>query len=382
MSTPPTASGTLALTRALVRRPSITPDDAGCQALLAERLTACGFACETLQFGEVTNLWARFGMGRPLFAFVGHTDVVPTGPVERWRYPPFDAALQDGLLFGRGVADMKGSVAAFVTAVERYLAAGSTPQGSLALLLTSDEEGPSVDGVARVARVLEERSEVPDWCLVGEPSSEHRIGDTVKIGRRGSLNARLRVQGVQGHVAYPHKARNPIHALAPVLAQLAATEWDRGNERFPATTFQVSNIQAGTGATNVIPGEVEVLFNFRFSTEVTSAELEERTEAILRAHALTFELEWTRSAEPFLTREGRLTEALSRAVKDVTGNAPELSTAGGTSDGRFLAPLGSQIVELGPLNDTIHQIDERLPAADLDTLSSIYERLLGTLLSV
>lgn len=372
----PPMSETLELTRSLIRRASVTPDDAGCQAEISELLAGCGFHCETLRFGEVTNLWARIGTGRPLLAFVGHTDVVPTGPKAQWRHPPFEAVVERGELHGRGAADMKGSLAAFVTAVRRFLDAGPPSHGSIALLITSDEEGPAVDGVARVARKLAEREEIPEWCLVGEPSSERRVADTVKVGRRGSLNARLLAQGIQGHVAYPHKARNPIHDLAPAIAELAATEWDRGNDRFPPTTFQVSNMQAGTGATNVIPGQVEALFNFRFSTEVTAETLIERTEAILEWHGVDCRIEWTRSAEPFLTTDTQLIDGLSRAVTRVTGAEPVLSTGGGTSDGRFLAPLGSQVVELGPINATIHQIDERVSVEDLDTLSTIYEQLL------
>lgn len=373
-------STTLELARELIRRPSVTPADEGCQALLAERLERLGFRCETLRFGEVTNLWARLGDEGPLLAFAGHTDVVPPGPEQRWTHPPFDAVVADGLLHGRGAADMKGSVAAFVTACERHLASGRRPAGSLALLITSDEEGPAVDGTRRVVETLEARGEHIDYCLVGEPSSGERVGDTVKVGRRGSLNGHLTVHGVQGHVAYPQHARNPIFELAPALAELAATCWDDGNERFPPTSFQVSNLNAGTGASNVIPGTAEVLFNFRFSTETTAERLRERVEAVLAGHGLTFDLEWSLSGEPFLTASGALVEAVRRAIEDETGLHTTLSTAGGTSDGRFIAPTGAQVVELGPVNATIHQVDERVRTADLDILSRIYQRVIGDLL--
>ncbi len=375
-----TPSATLELARELIRRPSVTPDDAGCQTLLAERLERLGFRCETLRFGKVTNLWARLGGEKPLLSFAGHTDVVPTGPEQRWTHPPFDAVVADGLLHGRGAADMKGSVAAFVTACERYLASGKRRKGSLALLLTSDEEGPAVDGTRRVVEALQTRGEHVDYCLVGEPSSGEQVGDTVKIGRRGSLNGRLTVQGVQGHVAYPQYARNPVFELAPVLTELAQTRWDDGNASFPPTSFQVSNLNSGTGATNVIPATAELLFNFRFSTANTAAQLQERVEAILARHGLTFDLDWSLSGEPFLTSAGALVEATRRAIREETGLETVLSTAGGTSDGRFIAPTGSQVVELGPINATIHQIDERVSVNDLDTLSRIYERMIGALL--
>lgn len=373
-------SPTIALARELIRRPSVTPDDGGCQGLLAARLTAAGLRCESLPFGEVSNLWARRGSSGPLLAFVGHTDVVPTGPLERWRHPPFEARLENGLLHGRGAADMKGSVAAFVTACERFAAAHPGHPGSMALLLTSDEEGPAVDGTVRVVETLQARGERVDYCLVGEPSSEERLGDTVKVGRRGSLHGHLTVQGVQGHVAYPHRARNPVHAFAPALAELVASRWCEGNEHFPATTLQVSNVAAGTGAYNVIPGGLQVDFNFRFSSAVTEAELRRRVEALLERHGLEYEVRWELSAQPFLTEAGRLLEATVASVEAVTGQPPQLSTAGGTSDGRFLAPTGSQVVELGPINRTIHQIDECVSCRDLDALSAIYEGILGRVL--
>ena len=375
-----TPSPTLELAMELIRRRSITPEDAGCQNLLAERLERLGFRVERLRFGEVDNLWARLGDDAPLFAFAGHTDVVPPGPVERWQSPPFEPTLQDGCLYGRGAADMKGSIAAMVTACERFLAT-SRPAGSIAFLITSDEEGPAVDGTVKVVEHLEKRDEKIDWCLVGEPTCAERLGDTLKNGRRGSLGGRLRVFGKQGHIAYPHLAQNPVHAALPALAELCATEWDRGNAFFPPTSFQISNIHAGTGATNVIPGELEVSFNFRFSTEVTDTELRRRVESILEAGGFDYDLEWTLSGQPFLTPAGRLVDAARAAVGEVTGLEPQLSTSGGTSDGRFIAPTGAEVVELGPLNATIHQIDERVGVQELEQLSAIYERILDRLLT-
>ncbi len=375
-----TPSPTLELAMELIRRRSITPEDAGCQNLLAERLERLGFRVERLRFGEVDNLWARLGDDAPLFAFAGHTDVVPPGPVERWQSPPFEPTLRDGCLYGRGAADMKGSIAAMVTACERFLAT-SRPAGSIAFLITSDEEGPAVDGTVKVIEQLEKRDEKIDWCLVGEPTCAERLGDTLKNGRRGSLGGRLRVFGKQGHIAYPHLAQNPVHAALPTLAELCAAEWDRGNAFFPPTSFQISNIHAGTGATNVIPGELEVLFNFRFSTEVTDAELRQRVESILEAGGFDYDLEWTLSGQPFLTPAGRLVDAARAAVGEVTGLEPQLSTSGGTSDGRFIAPTGAEVVELGPLNATIHQIDERVGVQELEQLSAIYERILDRLLT-
>ena len=374
-------SDTLDLARDLISRPSVTPDDKGCQELLLGRLEALGFRGERLRFGDVSNFWARRGDAGPLFCFAGHTDVVPTGPLQQWTHPPFDAVVADGILHGRGAADMKGSIASFITACERFIAAHPDHKGSIALLITSDEEGPSVDGTVRVVESLEERGEKIDWCLVGEPSSTERLGDVVKNGRRGSLGALMTVTGVQGHVAYPHLADNPIHRVVPALAELAATEWDKGNDHFPPTTFQVSNIHSGTGATNVIPGIVEVMFNFRFSTEQTETGLREKVETLLDRHGLDYRIEWNLSGNPFLTPEGELVAATQAAIAAVTGYETRLSTAGGTSDGRFIAPTGAQVLELGPLNATIHKIDEHVAVRDLDVLSEIYEDILNRLLT-
>jgi succinyl-diaminopimelate desuccinylase len=376
-------SETLDLACELIRRPSVTPDDAGCQALIGARLAALGFTVETLEAEGVTNLWATLGDSGPLLVFAGHTDVVPTGPEEAWATPPFEPTVDaEGLLRGRGAADMKGSLAAMVTACEEHLAAGGSPGARIGFLLTSDEEGPALHGTRHVIEVLRQRGETIDWCLVGEPSATAAVGDTVKNGRRGSLSGHLVVHGRQGHVAYPQNAVNPVHQLAPALAELAGTRWDEGNDFFPPTTFQVSNLHAGTGATNVIPGDVDVHFNFRFSTASTAAELQERTEAILDAHGLDYSLDWTLSGEPFLTEPGTLVAAVREAVAEVTGGEPELSTAGGTSDGRFIAPTGAQVVELGPVNATIHQVDERVAAADLDRLHAIHTALLHRLAPV
>lgn len=374
-------SDTLDLALDLIGRPSVTPEDAGCQPLMMQRLATAGFSNEPLRFAEVDNLWARRGDRAPLFCFAGHTDVVPTGPRERWQSDPFDPTIREGILYGRGSADMKGSLAAMLTATERFVARHPDHRGSIAFLVTSDEEGPSVNGTVKVVEVLERRGEKIDWCLVGEPSSNTRLGDTVKNGRRGSLGGVLRVHGKQGHVAYPHLARNPVHAAAPALAELAGTEWDRGNAFFPQTTFQISNIHAGTGASNVIPGECEVMFNFRYSTETTHEALRERVQAILDRHRLDYTIDWTLSGLPFLTPRGELVSAARQAINEITGLDTELSTAGGTSDGRFIAPTGAQVLELGPLNATIHQIDECVAVDDLDRLSSIYERILELLLA-
>jgi succinyl-diaminopimelate desuccinylase len=372
---------TLALARELIERPSVTPDDQGCQSLLAARLQAIGFRIEHLRYGDVDNLWARRGDGTPLFVFAGHTDVVPPGPREAWHTDPFKAVVRDGQLLGRGAADMKGSIAAMVTACERFLAADAGHSGSIAFLITSDEEGPATHGTVKVLEHLAARDEHIDYCLVGEPSSQERVGDVIKNGRRGSLNGVLRVHGHQGHVAYPQLADNPIHRAAPALAELAATEWDHGNEHFPPTTFQISNIQAGTGAENVIPGELEVVFNLRFSTESTATGLRTRIEALLSGHGLNYDIDWKLSGEPFLTPAGALVQASEAAILDVTGLQTELSTSGGTSDGRFIAPTGAEVVELGPVNATIHKANENVNIEQLETLSQIYEKILGNLLT-
>lgn len=369
------------LAQALIRLPSVTPYDAGCQQLIGERLAALGFELESMRFGDVDNLWARRGDGGPLLVFAGHTDVVPTGDLEAWTRPPFSGEVSDGMLHGRGAADMKGSLAAMVVALENLLTEGAPLRGSLGVLLTSDEEGPARDGTVRVMETLMQRGERIDWCVIGEPSSGDVLGDLVRIGRRGSLNGTLRVRGVQGHVAYPHLARNPVHeALAP-LAALARRQWDEGNAYFPATSFQISNIRAGTGATNVIPGHVDVQFNFRFCTEQTAAGLEQAVEEVLDAAGLDYELDWQLSGEPFLTAQGALIEAVRAALAEVAGVDPELSTGGGTSDGRFIAPHGVEVVELGPANATIHQIDERVPIAHLTTLTDAYAGIARRLLT-
>ncbi|HSH42937.1 MAG TPA: succinyl-diaminopimelate desuccinylase [Arenicellales bacterium] len=372
---------TLSLARELIRRPSVTPDDAGCQALLAERLAASGFGIEHMPFGEVSNLWARLGKEPPLVVLAGHTDVVPTGPLESWRFDPFSATVDDGWLYGRGAVDMKSSLAAFVTAVERFVAEQAALSGSIAVLITSDEEGPAVNGTARVVETLEARGEHIDYCVVGEPSSADRLGDTVKNGRRGSLSGSLKVYGVQGHVAYPQSAENPVHRFAPALHELSETVWDQGNAHFPPTTFQVSQIHAGAGeANNVIPGELDVEFNLRFGTASSPESIKEKIESVLRRHGLRYDLQWRLSGRPFLTEPGRLTDAIERAADEILGVSPALSTAGGTSDGRFIAPVGAQVVELGPVNATIHKIDERIAIGDPDRLSRVYWRILNDLL--
>ncbi len=363
----------LDLTIDLVRRPSVTPDDQGCQKLLADRLARAGFTIEHLRYGEVDNLWATHGGGAPVLVFLGHTDVVPTGPLEKWTSPPFEPTIRDGRLYGRGAADMKSSVAAMTLALEAFVQAHPQHAGTIALLVTSDEEGPTnLDGVRRVAEEFRRRGQRIDYCVVGEPSSAQRFGDVMRVGRRGSLSARLTVRGVQGHVAYPDKVRNPIHLAAPALAELAATRWDEGNAEFPPTSMQMSNIRAGTGALNVVPGELEVAFNFRFCTESTAASLRERTEAILRKHGLDFEVAWDLSGESFLTRDGALRAAASAALADICGVAPEANTGGGTSDGRFIAPLGAEVVELGPINASIHKIDENVAIDELEKLPALY----------
>ncbi|QCF26448.1 succinyl-diaminopimelate desuccinylase [Hydrocarboniclastica marina] len=375
-----TLSQTLLLAQALIRRESVTPDDAGCQAMLGERLGALGFTVERMRFGEVENIWARRGTAGPVLAFAGHTDVVPTGPLEDWDLPPFEATLEDGYLFGRGAADMKGSIAAYVTACERFIEQHPDHTGSLAFLITSDEEGPAADGTVKVIEALEGRGEKIDWCLIGEPSSTHSLGDVVKNGRRGSLHGYLTVKGIQGHVAYPHLAENPVHMAAPALGELAETVWDSGNEFFPATTFQITSVQAGTGS-NVIPGQLKVTFNFRYCTEVTADDLKQHVRMILDRHGLRYELDWHLSGEPFLTERGPLVEAAVSAIAEVTGTETELSTSGGTSDGRFIAPTGAQVLELGPLNATIHKLNECVRVEDLDNLSLIYQRILERLLT-
>ncbi|MDE3009602.1 MAG: succinyl-diaminopimelate desuccinylase [Pseudomonadota bacterium] len=370
----------LALASELIRRASVTPEDAGCQDLLAARLAPLGFRAERVAGGGVDNLWLRRGDAGPLLVFAGHTDVVPSGPPERWRSPPFEATLHDGLLFGRGAADMKSSLAAFVVAIEQVLARHPALPGSLALLLTSDEEGPARDGTVRVVERLQARHETIDWCLVGEPTCVDRLGDTIKNGRRGSLSGRLEVLGVQGHVAYPQLARNPVHQLAPALAELAGARWDDGNADFPATTFQVSNIHGGTGAGNVIPGSVELLFNFRYSTESHADSLRARTEAILQRHGLEYRLDWEHGAQPFLTARGPLVDALRAAIRQATGVEAAVSTTGGTSDGRFIARWCREVVEFGPVNASIHKIDEHVRVDDLPVLAGIYGGLIEQLL--
>jgi succinyl-diaminopimelate desuccinylase len=372
---------TLELARQLIARRSITPEDGGCQDVLAQRLEPLGFRIERIRCGEVSNLWARRGSAAPLVCFAGHTDVVPTGPVDQWDSDPFVPTERDGMLYGRGAADMKTSIAAFVTAVEAFLRRFPDPRGSIALLITSDEEGVAVDGTARVVERLKSRGERIDYAIVGEPTAVDRLGDTIKNGRRGSLSATLRVKGVQGHVAYPHLARNPIHFAASALAELAAIEWDRGNEYFPPTTWQISNIHAGTGAANVIPGEMEVLFNHRFSTASTVDDLKRRVHAVLDGHRLDYDLEWVLSAVPFLTPRGDLVDKLSEAIRETVGIVPEVSTSGGTSDGRFIADICAQVVELGPLNASIHKLNEHIGLDDVEALHAIYLRALEKLLA-
>ena len=373
-------TSTLSLAMALMEKPSVTPADAGCQQLLAQRLQALGFVIEPMPFGDVSNLWARLGNEGPLFVFAGHTDVVPPGQPEDWLSEPFAPAVRDGMLYGRGAADMKGSIAAMVVACEQFLASGEPFKGSIAFLITSDEEGSAVDGTRRVMEVLESRGEKIDYCIVGEPSSSNTLGDVIKIGRRGSLHGLLTVHGVQGHVAYPHLASNPIHkAMAPLHA-LASEKWDEGNEAFPPTSFQISKINSGTGADNVIPGTLRARFNFRFSTELTQEEIQQRTQAILDDFELEYSLEWQLSGNPFLTRSGTLIDAVKQSIHHISGVETECSTSGGTSDGRFIAPSGAQLLELGPCNATIHKVNEHVSIADLDTLTRIYEDVMTRLL--
>jgi len=372
---------TLALTEDLLRRPSVSPEDHGCLDVIASRLDALGFSSERLQYGPVANLWATRGRERPVLCFAGHTDVVPTGPREEWHTDPFEPVVRDGILYGRGAADMKSALAAMVTATERFLACHPDHRGTLAFLFTSDEEGPAVDGTRRVMQVLESRGEKIDWCVVGEPTSHEALGDTIKIGRRGSLSGRLTVHGVQGHIAYPHLADNPVHAFAPALAELAGRRWDEGNEYFQPTSFQVSNIAAGTGAPNVIPGELKVRFNLRFSTEQTVESLQRTVLEILDRHRVNYTLEWFVSGLPFFTEPGLLTDTVAAAVHEIAGRTPRFSTTGGTSDGRFIAPTGAQVVELGVANATIHKVNECVRVADVDELSRIYERVMEKLLA-
>ncbi len=364
----------------LVKRPSITPNDKQCQHYIAQRLTNLGFAAKHLRFGEVDNLWLRRGNDRPLFVFAGHTDVVPTGNTSLWDFPPFEPTQHNGYLYGRGVADMKGNIAAFIVACERFIAKNPQHRGSIAFLLTSDEEGPALDGTVKVIEYLQAQQTHIDWCLVGEPSSSQKIADTIKNGRRGSLGAHLTVKGTQGHIAYPHLADNPIHRFAAVLYELIQIQWDEGNSFFPPTSFQVSNIQAGTGATNMIPATLKVKFNFRYSTEVKYAELQQTVLDLLGKHDVDYEILWEHSGQPFLTAQGELVEAVQAAIQSICGYSAELSTSGGTSDGRFIAPTGAQVIELGLLNDTIHKINERILITDLDVLADIYEDILQRLL--
>jgi len=374
-------SPTIALAKALIQRDSVTPEDKGCQKMMTDRLEAIGFTVHHLRFGEVDNFWAIRGDSGPIFAFAGHTDVVPTGDSENWQHPPFEAVTKDGYLHGRGAADMKGSLAAMITATEKFVEVHPDHKGRIAYLITSDEEGPAKNGTVKVVEWLESRNEKITWCLVGEPSSTNHVGDVIKNGRRGSLGAWLTVKGKQGHVAYPHLASNPVHLVAPAIAELAAKEWDQGNEFFPATSFQVSNFNSGTGATNVIPGTAEIIFNFRFSTEQTEQGLREKTEAILDKHKLDYDVNWQLSGHPFITGRGPLVDAAVSAIKKHASIDTELSTSGGTSDGRFIAPTGAKVLELGPVNATIHQVDECVSMADLDLLSEIYSDILVELLA-
>ncbi len=374
-------SAILDLTIDLMRRPSVTPDDQGCQALLAERLARAGFAIEHLRYGAVDNLWATHGHEGPVLAFLGHTDVVPPGPLEQWTSPPFEPTVRDGQLYGRGAADMKSGVAAMALALEAFVRECPTHKGTIALLVTSDEEGPTnVDGVRRVVEEFRRRGQRIDWCVVGEPSSATTFGDVMRVGRRGSLSAHLTVRGVQGHVAYPDKVKNPIHLAASALADLAATKWDAGNDEFPPTSMQISNIHAGTGALNVVPGSLKVDFNFRFCTESSAGALRERTEALLHRHGLDFEIAWELSGEPFLTRDGALRRAARTAIEEICAIVPVANTGGGTSDGRFIAPLGAEVVELGPINASIHKIDEHVALDDLEKLPALYRRIAERLL--
>lgn len=374
-----TTSNVIDLAKALISRPSITPEDAGCQKLMASRLSAAGFNIEVMHFDDTLNMWARHGNGKPLFCFAGHTDVVPTGPVDQWHTPPFEPTIIGDTLYGRGAADMKGSLAAMIVATERFLQRYSEPKFDLAYLITSDEEGPFINGTKRVIETLEARNEKITWCIVGEPSSSQKAGDVVKNGRRGSLTGQLSVKGIQGHVAYPQLAENPVHKAAAALAELAAEHWDEGNAFFPATSFQIANIHAGTGASNVIPGELDVMFNFRYSTQSSAEQLQQRVVALLDRHGLNYTLNWTLNGLPFLTDKGSLVDATVKAIYQVQGFEPRLETTGGTSDGRFIAPTGAQVVELGPCNATIHKINECVSVTDLEQLAKMYEAVLEQL---
>lgn len=372
---------TLELSQQLIQRPSVTPKDEGCLELLAERLATSGFEYHALPFAEVSNAWIRKGTEAPLFVFAGHTDVVPTGPEENWSHPPFAATIAGGQLYGRGAADMKTAIAAMTIACEEFISEHPDHKGSIGFLLTSDEEGPATNGTVKVVEHLQQQNVAIDYCLVGEPSSTSHVGDTIKNGRRGSLCAQLTVTGKQGHVAYPHLANNPIHALTQILAELSAIEWDQGNDHFPATTFQVSNINSGTGAENVIPGQAEAAFNLRFSTEITADEIKQKIAAVIAKYEIESDLVWRLSGNPFLTAEGRLVEACQQAIQSVTGRETELSTGGGTSDGRFIAPTGAEVVELGVINASIHQIDEHTDIEELNQLTKIYGAVLRQLLT-
>jgi len=373
-------SDVLQLAKELLLRPSITPDDAGCQALVGERLQRAGFSCESLRFGEVDNLWMTHGSGAPVLALLGHTDVVPPGPRGSWASDPFIPEVRDGSLYGRGAADMKGSVAAFVVALEQFVARHPGHAGTVALLLTSDEEGDAIDGVRKVADTFRERGQRIDWCITGEPSSKKTLGDLLRIGRRGTLSATLMVKGVQGHVAYPDKARNPIHQAMPALVELSARRWDGGYDSFPPTSFQISNVHAGTGANNVIPGELQVLFNLRYNPTWSAAQLEQQCEDVLRGHGLEYTIRWHRGGEPFHTPEGPLRAAAREVLTRFAGVAPEESTGGGTSDARFIAPLGAQCIEVGPVNASIHKVDEHVAVADLQALPELYLALIQRLI--
>ncbi|MCY9850909.1 MULTISPECIES: succinyl-diaminopimelate desuccinylase [Vibrio] len=375
-----TDSPVLALAKDLISRESVTPEDADCQKVMIERLEKLGFEIEVMVFEDTTNFWARKGSEAPLFAFAGHTDVVPAGPKEQWHTPPFEPTIIDGHLHGRGAADMKGSLACMIVAVERFIEQNPNHTGSIAFLITSDEEGPFINGTTRVVDTLMERNELIDMCIVGEPSSTLAVGDVVKNGRRGSITGDLKVKGIQGHVAYPHLANNPVHQALPALAELAATKWDEGNDFFPPTSFQIPNLHSGTGATNVIPGEFDVQFNFRFSTELTDEDIKQRVHSTLDLHGLDYELKWTLSGHPFLTDKGELLDAVVDAVEEVNHKKPELLTTGGTSDGRFIARMGTQVVELGPVNATIHKVNECVNIADLEKLTDMYEKTLFNLL--